>query len=30
MENQVVDKNWKNLIKPSKIDVQSGEDKPNH
>ena len=27
MENQVVDKNWKNLIKPSKIDVQSGEDK---
>ena len=27
MENQVVEKNWKNLIKPSKIDVQSGEDK---
>tara|TARA_B100000029_G_scaffold470364_1_gene509143 strand:- start:383 stop:1411 length:1029 start_codon:yes stop_codon:yes gene_type:complete len=27
MEKQVVDKNWKNLIKPSKIDVQSGEDK---
>ena len=27
MENQVVDKNWKNLIKPSKIDVQNGEDK---
>ena len=27
MENQVVDKNWKNLIKPSKLDVQSGEDK---
>ena len=27
MESQVVDKNWKNLIKPSKLDVQSGEDK---
>jgi len=27
MENQVVDKNWKNLIKPSKIDVQSAENK---
>ena len=27
MENQVVDKNWKNLIKPSKIDIQNGEDK---
>jgi len=25
MENQVADKNWKNLIKPSKIDVQSDE-----
>jgi len=27
MEKQVVDKNWKNLIKPSRIDVQNGEDK---
>ena len=27
MENQVADKNWKNLIKPSKIDVQSAENK---
>ena len=27
MQNQVVDKNWKNLIKPSRIDVQNGEDK---
>ena len=27
MEKQVADKNWKNLIKPSKIDVQSAENK---
>jgi len=27
MEKQVVDKNWKNLIKPSRVDVQNGEDK---
>ena len=27
MEKQVIDKNWKNLIKPSKVDIQNGEDK---
>ena len=27
MEKQVIDTNWKNLIKPSKVDIQNGEDK---
>jgi DNA-directed RNA polymerase subunit alpha len=27
MENTIIDKNWKNLIKPNKLNIQSNEDK---
>ena len=27
MENTIIDKNWKSLIKPSKLNIQSNEDK---
>ena len=27
MENTIINKNWKSLIKPSKLDIQSSDDK---